>query len=998
MNELNTNFLKKSFKTLTTLFMGFAIYYFAARLGLEVATINKQASPVWPATGIAMSLIFLFGPKMAIGIFVGAFLSNFETGLYWSAALTIALGNCLEALFFVLAFNRMTPIQSRYGIHSKAIFGILALVVATSISATIGTTALWITSTISTKLIINSWITWWIGDLLGALFILPIALKIKLFGFNCFKVRIVQLPKLLILFLATIFLGQFIFSFEPGKPFLFLLFLSILLAGRWFDSAWVYLTSLAICIYSVWQTIEGQGPFAEVLLNESLVHLQIFLGGLGLTAVGIGSLKQEGLHFKPTMALLFGWVLAGMTFYFSYTSAASKDETRFLTKVNQTKEAIEARMLDYVRALESGVSFFNASEHVSQDEWHRFANQLLSTNQYPGIEGVGVIFSSSIRKRFQNETHHILSYQPVKPWHDVPNLALSRQVIKPDDNFIVTYVEPLSKNHLAIGLNVSSEKNRYEAAINARDSGKPSVTNEVQLVQNQISENGFLIYVPLYKSRALTDTVERRRKAHIGFIYAPVIFEKFIESATLSTANEIVFKAFTKYHLRKSESLYTSIGWSEGPAGTVSKVSLVGKSLEFFWKRGKEFESSVSFVSSWIGFFGTLFSLFLAILLSSLQNLSIRAQQIADEMTQEVNERRRMWQALTETSPVGIFLTDKIGNCTYVNPTWCRMTGLTPEAATNKGWHKALHIEDLSIVNSKWQDLLNGKTFTCNYRFVKPDGTVTHVTGQAISLKDENNLVSGYFGTVQDITELHRNQMALLTSSRMSSLGEMASGMAHEINNPLAIIQGRALYLEKIIDKDFDITKVKISIKQMTSTIQRIAKIVQGLRSYARETSSDTFEKALVKNTLENTFELCRERFFHHEIKLITHEEIKADLCFWGRTEQISQVLLNLLNNSFDITTGLQNRWVKIEVSHDINIIKISVIDSGPGIEPGIQSKIFDPFFTTKEIGKGTGLGLSISKGIVERHNGQLYLDTSKVQTTFVVELPRLQPIETVMP
>lgn len=108
-----------------------------------------------------MSLIYLLGPKMAVGVFAGAFLSNFETGLNWPAALAIAIGNSLESLFFVWAFNRMMSKSSRYGVHSPAIFGILSIVLATPVSASIGTAVLWFISVVPTKLVLSNWITWW---------------------------------------------------------------------------------------------------------------------------------------------------------------------------------------------------------------------------------------------------------------------------------------------------------------------------------------------------------------------------------------------------------------------------------------------------------------------------------------------------------------------------------------------------------------------------------------------------------------------------------------------------------------------------------------------------------------------------------------------------------------------------------------------------------------------------------------------------------------------
>lgn len=987
VNEILTSRQTDQFRSIGLIFFSFVAYYLAARLGLEVATLNKQASPVWPATGIGMSLIFFFGPRMAIGIFAGALLSNYGTGLNLPATFAIALGNSIESLFFVWAFNKGTSKQSGYGIHSRAILGIFLFVLAASISATVGSSALWVTSVISTQSVLKNWITWWIGDFLGALFLFPIAYRLKLVRLESVKISQSQLMRFLFCALLAAILGQFVFTSEVGKPYLFLIFVPLLLTANWFDSLWIYAVSLGVCVLAVFQTIHGNGPFAGNSVNDNLIHLQIFLAGLSVTAVGLGSLKQEGFHVRLNLALLFGWILSGMSFYFSYTSTAAKDETRFLSKVTQSKEAIESRMVDYIRVLESGVSFFNASEYVSQKEWYLFASKILSTNHYPGIEGIGVIFSSSIKTRFERVDAVAVQYQPKIQTHAVPNLSNENAVQEPEDKFVITYVEPRETNQAAIGLNISSEKHRYQAAIRARNTGRPTITEEVYLVQDRQTRPGFLIYVPIYKSGMETKDIEDRKKAFLGFVYAPVIFEKFLSSAMKQFGNEVNLFApsLGKARIPASAELSTE---NTKPKELTDTIMLAGKQIEAIWKKGRGLESSLSLIASWIGFFGTITSLLLAVMLSSLQNLTTRAQSIADEMTKEVNERRRAWQALTETSPVGIYLTDKQGNCTYVNSKWSHMTGLSTEQASGSGWVGAIHPEDRELVSERWSQFIQGDKFECNYRYMKSDGEVTHVAGQAIPLKDEENRVTGYFGTVQDVTQLHQNQIALLTSSRMSSLGQMASGIAHEINNPLAIILGKAQYLDKVLEGT-EHDKAQKQAKQIHGTVQRIVKIIRGLQAFARETSNEAFKSSSVKDMLSDTLELCRERFSHFQVRLLVPDDIDTELCFWGRSEQISQVLVNLLNNAFDAAIATTDKWVKIEVRAHLDQVQIVVSDSGLGISPSIQGRIFDPFFTTKEIGKGTGLGLSIAKGIVDRHEGKIYVDLTKAHTTFVFELRR---------
>jgi len=237
--------------------------------------------------------------------------------------------------------------------------------------------------------------------------------------------------------------------------------------------------------------------------------------------------------------------------------------------------------------------------------------------------------------------------------------------------------------------------------------------------------------------------------------------------------------------------------------------------------------------------------------------------------------------------------------------------------------------------------------------------------------------------------EVHRARSA--ESAKMAALGEMAAGIAHEINNPLAIIHGNAGQLKEMAEMGTpptgDVTKMA---KKIEATAMRISKIVKSLRSFAREAQDDPFQCVPVKTIIEDTIEFCRERFRSHTTDLIV-DPIPESLRIECRSVQVSQVILNLLNNAKDATETLPEKWVRLSTQDLGNTVEIAVTDSGKGIPQEIRAKILQPFFTTKEVGKGTGLGLSVSKGIVESHRGKLILDYQSPNTRFLVRLPKTQ-------
>jgi|GEM_PF-3123842 len=296
------------------------------------------------------------------------------------------------------------------------------------------------------------------------------------------------------------------------------------------------------------------------------------------------------------------------------------------------------------------------------------------------------------------------------------------------------------------------------------------------------------------------------------------------------------------------------------------------------------------------------------------------------------------------------------------------------------------------------------------------------VQGDRLKLKDGRTLERDFIPVVaegkfkgilwnyQDITkdielkqqiELTERQLAAerlrgIHSSKMASLGEMAGGIAHEINTPLAVISTLSGQLAEVAEEsiqspgsaDFSAELVLGHSSTIENTARRIGQIIRGMRVFSRDGSKDpevTFE---LKEAIDDTLSLCSESIKARQIKLTV--DIEPGVRLHGRPVEISQVLLNLISNSRDALTSLPSRWIRIECRRDAEqkSVILSVTDSGAGIPPEIQGRLFEPFFTTKPVGQGTGLGLGISQKIIERHHGKMDLDPHSPHTRFVISLP----------
>lgn len=270
------------------------------------------------------------------------------------------------------------------------------------------------------------------------------------------------------------------------------------------------------------------------------------------------------------------------------------------------------------------------------------------------------------------------------------------------------------------------------------------------------------------------------------------------------------------------------------------------------------------------------------------------------------------------------------------------------------------------------------------------------IEGEKLPIFEGDGLV-GRLWVFRDVTERKRIEALLeerrnqvIHAAKMSTLGEMAAGVAHEINNPIAIISG---YVKQIIE-GFDLGALNIEeavkkLSKVESSCQRIGKIVRSLKTFARDGSQDPFERSELPAIVSDTLELCRARASQVNVDIRVKIEGKS-LSFDCQPVSISQVLLNLVGNAIDALESVEGeRWVEIHCADLGERIAVRVSDSGPGIPEAIRAKIMNPFFTTKEVGKGTGMGLSICKGLVESHSGRLYFDEYNGHTSFVVEIPK---------
>jgi PAS domain S-box-containing protein len=328
--------------------------------------------------------------------------------------------------------------------------------------------------------------------------------------------------------------------------------------------------------------------------------------------------------------------------------------------------------------------------------------------------------------------------------------------------------------------------------------------------------------------------------------------------------------------------------------------------------------------------------------------------------------------------------------------------GYAPQSIplTASFYYSHVHSEDLTSTLDEMKRHLAHKNSRkeTKHRFIKKDGKIAWIEalGKVIEWDKDGN-PKRMIGVLRDITDETLAKLELINeraknsqSSKLATLGEMASGIAHEINNPLTIIRGYLKMIEYMaLEKNISREEIIDSIKKTQNAIERTSKIVSSLKYFSRDASQDPFEIKSIKDVIEDTLSFCQTRLEKRNVFLdikIPDEEIMVKC----RPVEISQILLNLILNSFDAVRSLppEKRWIKLIVNSSLGNIELRILDNGEGVDPKVLPKLFEPFNTTKPSGQGTGLGLSISKNIARAHQGDLILESQKLPTTFLLTLP----------
>ena len=363
-------------------------------------------------------------------------------------------------------------------------------------------------------------------------------------------------------------------------------------------------------------------------------------------------------------------------------------------------------------------------------------------------------------------------------------------------------------------------------------------------------------------------------------------------------------------------------------------------------------------------------------------------------LEREAQKSNTFLQNVIQSTVDGIVVVDTKGKVLIFNEGMERLTGFSADEIVNRGHISSFYPIDIARENMKKMrsDRYGspGKLNPTSMNIKTKDGSEVPVTLSAsiITMNDKEVGSVGVFTDMREILEMRKNleeaHLQLVQSEKIASVGRMAAGVAHEINNPLS---GIMIYAELIKDSIHDNTQMLEDIQEIITQTLRCKRIVAELLEFSRQ-SVGKISSFDMKELIEKSLNILINQAQFQDIRV--SKDIQQDLpAANGDMGQLQQVFTNLFINAADAMNGKGELHIKASFHDRKKVFFIEITDTGPGIPEGLQDKIFDMFFTTKPVGKGTGLGLSITKNILQLHGGTIRVSTPETGgTTFTIELP----------
>lgn len=960
-------------------------YFLLGAIGLILAVPPGYASPVFPAAGLALAYVLMFKNRALPGIWVGSFFLNLShtwtNGQLRSATAIIAAVVATGATVQAWAGSRLVKrgLGAAWRVMEREqdafFFLLLGGLLAAIVSSSVGTIVLYAAGIIEKSDFLFTWWNWYVGDAMGIFVFAPLSL--------C-------------LFNWTIPLWK-----DRRRRILFPMLLTLLL---------------------IWLAFYGTARWENQILDA---------------------------HFQ--------------------------DDGETIAK------QIRDRLITHREVLSSLCHFIEAIPNFTFRQFELFTMITLKDNPDIFALSFNDLVTADKRPAFEqmmNELSPLLPFQITERNHQTGLVRAGDRL----EYVAVRYIVPLANNEKAVGYDINSEPIRRAAIAQARTSNSMAVTAPIRLVQENKQRIGLLALLPVSTTPpgdegTLTTRID-------GFAVAVIKVDEMIDIAIRGHIPSGLIIQLTDIHAPDGIGLLYQSSSPEADTVITTQPAAWDTGLQMGdrdWRLSvystpsylKQHQPRMAWV---VGLAGLLFIALLQILMlgmtgrtavilqknSEIQELARTLELKVEERTASLNASMASLQQVTDrlilavqAGGVGIWDYDVVHGTLVWDEQMFHLYGITPDRfeGTYQEWLMDIHPEDRKQFDEEIRLALSAeKELDTGFRVIRPDNTLRNIRALGLVQRDNMGRPLHIIGTNWDITaqiqaeenlrnanetleqriqkrtqELEVLHSQMVIQEKMASVGHLAAGIAHELNNPLNFVSLNFITLseyfegileifktfhqlvtilehtdfhsnielihdkEKELDIDFILNDIPNLFNESRRGFDRMAHIIQSMRDFSHVNRTGEFMKYNINNGIQDTLVIARNEYKYIADITTDFGNLPEIDCL---PEQLNQVFLNLIVNSAQAIQS-DNRsdrgLISIRTWDDETHVYCEFTDSGPGIPPDIQKKIFEPFFTTKPPGRGTGLGLSICYDIiVEKHGGDITVHCPQSGgTIFSICIPR---------
>lgn len=695
-------------------------------------------------------------------------------------------------------------------------------------------------------------------------------------------------------------------------------------------------------------------------------------------------------------------------FYENYS--LQREERRYDELVDGIVNDIVDKIYRYEMVLQGGAGVFAASEEVTREEWQAYCEYQQTVTLYPGVQGVG--FTKVLQpSELENHLEKIRAegFPDYKVWPEG-----SREIYT-----TIIYLEPFDeRNQRAFGYDMFTEPVRRSAMEHARDSGNASISGMVTLVQETGEEiqPGFLMYLPVYKKNTPLGSLEQRRAAIDGYIYAPFRVHDLMSSIFPDPIHLIDFEIYDGNNTSSQTLMFDSHSSPDDMVKERKPIFSSQKTLDLYGHQWTlAFHSMPAFETYAYGSYtpkgiltlaaGLLLSFMIFFYLRTLEKTSAHIHNI----NLALQESEKKYRFLAENIADVIWTVDLNGNITYISPAIEKMIGFTPEEVISMPMEQYIVQEDFDDLIARLTKALakpqseRDPNIAAPVRHIAKNNRIIHVEISASWLLDENHEVIGVQGASRDITERKKaeeeirklnkeleqrvKERTIKLKAVNKELESFAYSVSHDLRAPLRALDGFSAQLKTKYGDQLD-DQAKHYLDRIHKAVSFMGELIDDLLRLSKVTRSEFKQKQVdISQMAHEIIVRLRESNPQRQVEV----EIPSGLTARGDPHLLKIAMENLLNNAWKFSENNPQAKIELGLTNEKSEPIFFIKDNGAGFDMDYSDKLFGAFqrLHGKKEFSGTGIGLATVQRIINRHGGRIWAESIEGEgATFYFTLP----------